>query len=245
MKNSIRKFATPAEVASSLAAEIIGRIRASANRENPFSIALSGGTTPEKLYSFLGDEYSGAVPWEFVNIFWVDERCVLPGHPDSNYGMAKRLFIDKSGIPATNVFRMRGEDDPATEAARYSGDLSARLRSRDGVPLFDLVILGIGDDGHTASIFPGQQYLMTSDQLCAVSVSPAGQSRITLTGRIINNSEAVVFLVTGDKKAGIVRAIIKNLPDADGYPAALVKPVYGSLDWYLDNEAGEGVRREE
>jgi 6-phosphogluconolactonase len=239
MKNSIRIFAGTAEVASKLAEEIVRRIKVSASRENPFSIALSGGSTPEKLYSFLGDEFSTSVPWEFVYLFWSDERCVLPGHPDSNFGMARRLFIDKSGIPETNIFRMRGEDDPATEAARYAAELAASLRSRDGVPVLDLVILGIGDDGHTASIFPGQDELMVTERICAVSVNPSGQKRITLTGRIINNAEAVAFLVTGEKKAGIVQALINNLPVAAGYPASRIKPVYGSLDWYLDNEAGE------
>jgi 6-phosphogluconolactonase len=243
MKDSIKIFANSVEVASRLAEEIVRRIKASASSENPFSIALSGGTTPEKLYSFLGDEYSGDVPWEFVNLFWSDERCVLPGHPESNYGMAKRLLIDRSGIPASNVFRMRGEDDPETEAARYAGELSARLRSRDGVPVFDLVILGIGDDGHTASIFPGQHELMPGERVCAASVNPSGQSRITLTGRVINNAEAVVFLVTGNRKARIVWSIINNLPESASYPASRIKPVFGSLDWYLDTEAGELLKK--
>jgi 6-phosphogluconolactonase len=244
MKNSIRISAGPAEVASMLAEEIVRRIKASASRENPFSIALSGGSTPEKLYSFLGEEFSGSVPWEFVYLFWSDERCVPPGHPDSNYGMAKRLFIDRSGIPASNVFRIRGENDPADEAARYAGELSAHLRSRDGVPVVDLIILGIGEDGHTASIFPGQQHLMSSEQICAVSLNPSGQNRITLTGRILNNAEAIVFLVTGEKKAEIVRSIVENLPGATGYPASRIKPVYGSLDWYLDSQAGKLLRSE-
>jgi 6-phosphogluconolactonase len=239
MKNSVRIFAGPAEVASRLAEEIIRRIKASASSENPFSIALSGGSTPEKLYSFLGDELSVSVPWEFVYLFWSDERCVHPGHPESNYGMAKRLLIDKSGIPEQNVFRMKGENEPSTEAVRYASQMSSVLRRRNGVPVFDLVILGMGDDGHTASIFPGQHELFPTDKICAVSTNPAGQKRITLTDVIINNAEAVVFLVTGKKKAWIVRAIIENLPGSISYPAARIKPVFGSLDWYLDKEAGE------
>lgn len=236
---SVRVFPSPHEVAASLAEEIVRRIKSSASKERNYSIALSGGSTPELLYSFLGDEFSGAVPWEFVQLFWGDERCVPPESIDSNYRMAKKLFIDKIDIPLINIHRIRGEEDPVKESSRYSDEIGIWLPQRNGLPMFDLQIMGIGEDGHTASIFPGYLSLFSSDKICEVTVHPVSkQARITLTGRVINNSESVVFLVEGKKKAGIVEAIIKKKPEAGKYPAAHILPVYGSLDWYLDEEAG-------
>lgn len=237
MKNSVRVFNSPAELASKLAEEIVGRITASANSERPYSIALSGGSTPELLYSFLFDEFADSVPWDFVHLFWGDERCVPPDHADSNYGLVQKHLIDKTGLPASNVHRMKGEEEPVFEAMRYSGELATMLTLRDKLPVFDLVLLGLGDDGHTASIFPNQMKLLDSERFCEVAVHPSGQKRITVTGRIINNAEAVVFLVTGFKKAEVIRKIL-NGEDAKDYPAAYIRPVYGSLDFYLDNEAG-------
>lgn len=236
---SIRVFPSQPEVAANLAEEIVRRIKSSASRERNYSIALSGGSTPELLYAFLGDEFSDAVPWEFVQFFWGDERCIPPESIDSNYGMAKKLFIDKINIPILNIHRIRGEEDPEKESRRYSNEIGIWLPERDGLPMFDLQIMGVGEDGHTASIFPGYINLFSSDKICEVTVHPGSkQNRITLTGRIINNSEAVVFLVEGKKKAEIVESIIKKRPEAEHYPAAHVMPVYGSLDWYLDEEAG-------
>ncbi|HLP72111.1 MAG TPA: 6-phosphogluconolactonase [Bacteroidales bacterium] len=243
MKTSVRVFENAADVAAKLADEIVMRIRAAADEERSFSIALSGGSTPELLYSFLGDEFRDSVPWEFVHLFWGDERCVPPGNPDSNYGMVKRSLIDKIGIDAAKIHRIFGENDPEGEAKRYSGEILSGLPSRDGMPVFDLVLLGLGSDGHTASIFPGNMDLLASDSICAATVHPeTGQKRITITSRVINNAEAVVFMVTGENKAGIVREIINNEPGSEKYPASHIKPVYGSLDWYLDGEAGQFVQ---
>jgi 6-phosphogluconolactonase len=239
MKRLINIFPSPAKLAANLAEEIVRRIKSSANKERNYSIALSGGSTPELLYSILGDEFSDSVPWEFVQFFWGDERCVPPESADSNYSMAKKLFLDKIDIPRQNIHRIRGEEDPEKESQRYSDEISFWLPGRDGLPLFDLQIMGIGEDGHTASIFPGYLSLLSSDKICEVTIHPdSKQKRITLTGRIINNSEAVVFLIEGKKKAGIVDAIIKKRPESESYPATHIIPVYGSLDWYLDEEAG-------
>lgn len=239
MKESVRLFSTPAEMASKLAEEIVRRIVASANSEKPYSIALSGGTTPELLYSFLFDEYAGSVPWEFVHLFWGDERCVPPGDSESNYGIVSKLLVEKTGLPASNVHRIKGEENPVFEAIRYSKELSAILPVRDKLPVFDLVLLGLGEDGHTASIFPDQLHLLNSERFCDVAEHPStNQKRITLTGRVINNAEATVFLVTGKKKAHVVSAVINGDETSERYPAAHIKPVYGSLDFFLDREAG-------
>jgi 6-phosphogluconolactonase len=238
MKSEIRVFKTPAELSEILAREIVRRIRAAADIEKPYSIALSGGSTPEILYTFLGDEFSDTVPWDFVQLFWGDERCVPPLSPESNYGMVKTALLDKTGPGQDNIHRINGENDPETEAKRYSELIRAKLPSRDGMPVFDLVLLGMGEDGHTASIFPGMMNLLESEKICSTANHPVtGQTRITLTGRVINNAEAVVFIVTGEKKAAVLRQVINREPGSERYPSLHINPVYGSLDWYLDREA--------
>jgi 6-phosphogluconolactonase len=238
MKSSLNVFPSAAELAATLAEDIARRISGQAGSERKFSIALSGGSSPELLYSLLGDEYSDAIPWDFVHVFWGDERCVPPQSFDSNFGMASGLFLDKVNIPEENVHRMMGEAEPEKEAIRYSEEILSVLPSRDGIPLFDLMIMGIGEDGHTASIFPGNPDLFSSESFCAVTSHPVtGQKRITLTGRVINNSDAIVFIAEGKAKAGIIASIIKETPEAINYPAAFVKPLYGSIDWFLDEQA--------
>jgi 6-phosphogluconolactonase len=238
MKASVNIFSGEEELASRLAEEIVRRIMAAATSERHFSVALSGGSGPVLLYSFLGDEFSKSVPWDFVDFFWGDERCVSPDSPDSNYGAAMKHFLGKVGIPHMNIHRIKGENEPEAEAERYSGEISSLLPVRDGLPVFDLQLLGIGKDGHTASIFSDNVSLFSSDKICDVTMQPeTGQKRITLTGRVINNSEAVVFLGHGNSKSSVIAEILNSSAGSKKYPAAHVTPVYGSLDWYIDNEA--------
>jgi 6-phosphogluconolactonase len=238
MKASINVFGGVEDLASGLAEEIVRRIQAASTSERHFSIALSGGSSPILLYSLLSDEYSKSVPWDFVNFFWGDERCVPPDSPESNYGAAMKYLLGKIGIPHSNIHRIMGENEPLEEVERYSAEIVSQLPLRDGLPVFDLQLLGIGTDGHTASIFPGSLELFWSDKPCDVVMHPeTRQKRITLTGKVINNSEAVVFLVQGKNKARLISEIINNHPGYKKYPAAHVIPVYGSLDWYIDNEA--------
>ena len=152
--------------------------------------------------------------------------------------MTKRTFLDKINIPASNIHRIRGEEDPMFEAIRYSDEILAFTDMCAGLPVFDLFILGLGDDGHTASIFPGDLGLLNSERVCEVALHPlTHQRRVTITGRVINNSLRVVFLVTGKKKAGIVENIINNKPGASGFPASYIVPLVGKLIWYVDKEA--------
>lgn len=239
MKIEIKIFPTPYALAQKFAEELVIMIKESADRKKSFTIALSGGATPELLFSFLGDQFSTSASWKFVHLFWGDERCVPPDNSESNYGMTKRKLIDNIDIPSTNVHRIRGEDDPEKEAKRYSNEISDFTSKRDRLPLFDMVILGLGEDGHTASVFPGHLDLFTSDKNCEVAYHPVtNQRRITLTGRVINNAEAVTFLVTGKRKAEIVAGIIKKSPSALNFPASFIVPVFGSLTWFIDEEAG-------
>lgn len=237
MKASVRKFRSLAVLAETLAEEIVQRITHSATSERNYSIAFSGGSTPELLYSLLGNEFSKEIPWQFVQLFWGDERCVPPKSEESNYRLVHKLILSRVDVPHKNIHRIMGEDDPHAEAVRYSVELGS-LPQRDGLPVFDLQIMGMGEDGHTASIFPDNLSLFSADELCAVTVHPvSGQKRITLTGPVLNNSESVVFIVTGKSKADIAGKIINRESDFRIYPAGNIEPVYGSLDWYLDDDA--------
>ena len=214
-------------------------ITASEQNKKIFTIALSGGSTPELLFSLLGDHFSNSATWDYVHFFWGDERCVSPDSQESNFGMTRRKLLDKIDIPSANVHMIRGEEDPEKEASRYSEVISDFTGKRDGFHLFDLIVLGLGEDGHTASIFPGHLSLFNSDKICEVAVHPATiQKRITLTGRVINNAAAVTFLVSGLKKANVVENIFNKDPLALNYHASYIVPVHGSLSWYIDQEAG-------
>jgi 6-phosphogluconolactonase len=238
LDKSVKIFSTPYLLAERFAEELVTMITGSEKLMPPLTVALSGGSTPELLYSVIGDHFSKSAKWENVQFFWGDERCVPPESRESNFGMTQKTLLEKISIPSVNIHRIRGEDDPAGEAIRYSGEIEQYTRKRDGMPVFDLIILGLGEDGHIASIFPSENILMQSDRICEVASHPVSkQKRITLTGRIINNAEKVAFLVTGRKKADIVNKILKKGPSVQNYPASWIVPVYGELMWFLDKEA--------
>jgi 6-phosphogluconolactonase len=239
LENNVKIFATPFDMAMKVAEEMVNMISVSAKKDKRFTLALSGGTTPEILFSILSEKFSKSVPWEHVHIFWGDERCVPPDNPESNFGMAQRKLLMGIEIPSRNIHRILGENDPEMEASRYSEEISLFTRERDEKPLFDLILLGLGEDGHTASIFPGHPELMESERICSVALHPVTfRKRITLTGRVINNADAVTFLVAGRKKESVVKKLFKKDPSSLNYPAALIVPVYGRLNWYIDKEAG-------
>lgn len=198
-------------------------------------IALSGGSTPKLLFAELAEKYGNQINWSEVHIYWGDERCVPPSHEESNYKMTRKLLLDHIEIPISNIHRIKGEDNPEAEAVRYE-DL---IKSSTGAsrPSFDLIILGMGEDGHTASIFPHQMPLLESDQLCSVATHPeSGQKRVTMTGNLLNMAKHVLFLVTGKSKKQKVRQIFRKEGPYLSYPASHIMPT-GKLEWYLDQEA--------
>ena len=198
MDKNVKIFPLPYDLAKEFAKEMANMIVESAEKDKMFTVALSGGSTPELLYTLLGENFADTVPWQYVQIFWGDERCVPPDNDDSNFGMTMRKLLSKVEIPTQNIHRIRGENDPAKEAIRYSEEVSLFTRKRDGMPLFDLILLGLGEDGHTASIFPGHPELINSDNIYEVALHPVTkQKRISLTGRVINNADSVTFLVAG------------------------------------------------
>ena len=200
-----------------------------------FHLAISGGNTPDRLFSALADKYAESPLWQKVHFWWVDERMVPINYAESNFGKAQRLLFSYILIPEENIHRIKGENDPETEALSYSAKINEKLKQSNGFPVFDMILLGIGDDGHTASIFPNQLELLGSDRICEVAIQPStGLKRITLTGKVINNAYKVCFLVTGAAKARRLSEIWGNQTMANLLPAAHILPASGNLEWYID-----------
>lgn len=210
---------------------------------NSVTIALSGGSTPKSIFDYWSANHVDDIDWKSIYLFWGDERCVPPTDGQSNYKMTKDHLLDNVPIPEKNIFRIKGENNPADEAKRYSNLLEMEVDMVDDVPSFDIVILGMGDDGHTASIFPHEIDLWDSEEYCVVATHPdSGQKRVSLSGDVINNAKRVAFLVTGANKAEKVEKIFSSLDDVkDIYPAAKVDPVSGELVWFLDKAAAANI----
>lgn len=216
-------------------AELIKEKALSTAKETYINIALSGGSTPQSLFELLADEYETAIAWQKVRLFWVDERCVAPTDPESNYGMTYDTFLQTTYVPGENIFRMRGEEIPEFEAERYRNLLLKELPARNGFPVFDLVLLGMGTDGHTASIFPNDLSLIDSEFSVAVNTNPYNnQKRLTLTGNTINNAKHIVCMITGEGKAELLKQLNENNPETKKYPIAYIN---GKVDFYIDKAA--------
>lgn len=204
-------------------------------------IALSGGSTPKIVFDELAANFQNDIDWKGVHLYWGDERCVEPTDDQSNYKMTLEHLISKIAIPEENIHRVKGEHKPEYEASRYAELLDENLPEVDHIPQFDLVILGMGDDGHTASIFPHEIGLWYSEKYCEVALHPdTGQQRVTITGQVINNAKTVVFLVTGASKSEKFNEIEHQTGNYRSYPASLVNPTSGRLIWFLD-EAAAGI----
>ena len=200
------------------------------------TIALAGGSTPKPLYEKLAEQ---DLPWEKIHVFWGDERYVPADHPDSNQGMARHAWLDKVPLPAANIHPMpTSAIDPADAAAQHEAELKAFFKLSDGTfPAFDIILLGIGDDGHTASLFPHTEALQVRDRLITVGTKD-GQPRITFTAPLINHAHTVLFLVAGASKRPALDHIFAPEDDDTLYPARLIQP-QGELWWLLDHAAGE------
>ena len=230
-------FADPDELARGAAAEFVARASEAVERRGLFTVALSGGSTPKILYTLLASEsFRDRVPWAETHFFWSDERHVAPDHPDSNYHMANEAMLAHVPVPETNIHRIHGENRDAAEAARdYERTLIDVTHST--LPRLDLILLGLGTDGHTASIFPGSEALHETTHLVAAPwVEKLNTYRITMTLPLLNNTAAVLFLVSGADKAEIVRAVLEG---PRKYPAQYVSPTNGQLLWLLDKEAAD------
>jgi 6-phosphogluconolactonase len=238
MKPILHVFETPEDTARAVAELIMEKAKERNKHSLPFNIALSGGSTPKLLFTILANEYVHKIPWHFVRLFWVDERCVSPTHPDSNFGMTFENLLKHVPIHDANIFRMLGEVEPENEAKRYQNLLQTQLPVSKGVPQFDLILLGMGDDGHTASIFPNNLALLDARETVEVAVHPtSGQERITLTGSVINHADEVVFLITGSTKSTVLRQIVNRQPVFETYPTSYIHSQSGPAAFYIDKAA--------
>jgi 6-phosphogluconolactonase len=205
-------------------------------------VALSGGSTPKIVFDVLAEKFSDEIDWSKIHFYWGDERCVPPTDDDSNYKMTVEHLFSKIEVPEANIHRVLGENDPSGEAMRYANLLEINLDRIEGIPQFDLVILGMGDDGHTASIFPHEIGLWNAEDHCVVATHPdSGQKRVSINGKVINTAKEVAFLVTGASKAEKVKAVVEKTAGSEVYPAALVNPTSGNLVWFLDEDAAAGL----
>ncbi|WP_373400507.1 6-phosphogluconolactonase [Algoriphagus halophilus] len=179
----------------SLAEEFAYVLKEMSDTGEKIHVALSGGSTPKVIFDYIADELGDDILWDNINFYWGDERCVPPTDSESNYKMTVDHLLSKVDMPEENIFRVLGENDPEEEAIRYSKILENELPIVNGIPQFDLVMLGMGDDGHTVSIFPYNIELWDAKETCVVAVHPdSGQKRVTITGKVVNNAKAVAFI---------------------------------------------------
>ena len=208
-----------------------------------FVVALSGGSTPHRLYSLLGSPwYRNNIDWSRVYLFWTDERCVPNDHPESNYRLAHDAFLSRVPLPAQNIHRIRGEDEPRKAAEAYEDELQ-NFFSGVGAIVFDLIILGVGEDGHTASLFPGSPALDERMRPAVpIYLEEPKINRVTLTLPVLNHAAQVLFLASGRAKAGTVHEIVED-GNPKQYPAGLVQPLQSSAMWLIDREASSALAK--
>ncbi|MEX2144650.1 MAG: 6-phosphogluconolactonase [Anaerolineales bacterium] len=232
----LRVFANVALLAGAAADFLVQKARAAVHERGQFIIALSGGTSPAALYQRLAQpHYADQIDWEHVHVFWSDERAVPPEHTDSNFRTAWEILLQNVPIPPANVHRIKGELPPAEAAALANRDLAA-VFAQAALPKFDLILLGLGDDGHTASLFPASQALNSDIPWVAANyIAKLAAWRLTFTLPLINAARQIVFLVSGESKAKTVKAVIEERSEA--LPASKVQPLLGDLHWFLDRAA--------
>lgn len=209
-------------------------------QSSKFHVALSGGSTPKILFELLADEYEEEIDWDKVHFWWGDERCVPPTDDDSNFKMTKERLFDAVSIPDENIHRVLGENDPSEEAMRYGQLIDHTIPNKDSQPVFDLIMLGMGGDGHTASIFPHEIELLEDTNTCAVATHPeSGQKRVTLNGPAIQNAKEICFLVTGEGKADKLDEIFHQKEGYLDYPASHFNGE--NVIWFLDQAAASKI----
>ena len=247
MNQVIRRFATLDALASAAAESVVRAASEAVQQRGRCTMALAGGSTPRPLYQLLADEgrLREAMPWLYLHIFWGDERHVAPTHPDSNYAMARAALLDRVPLVVENVHRIRAEWQ---DADRVAADYEATLRLAFGlqpgqVPAFDLILLGMGSEGHTASIFPGSPAILDVGLVAAPWVEKLEAHRITLTGRVLAAARSVMVLVSGPEKAPALRAVLEGPDDRDRFPAQLLRECAGEVQWLIDEAASAQLSR--
>ncbi len=232
------------DLSSKAAAEFVRQANERSATAGRFVVALSGGSTPRALYSLLADaEFQSQVPWHRVHFFWGDERCVPPEHPDSDYRMAFETLLSKAPVPEKNIHRIEGEEKPEIAAAKYEKAIRDFFQLADSeLPRFDLILLGLGDDGHTASLFPGSEALQETRRLAvATYVEKLKSHRVTLTLPVLNHAANIFFLVAGENKTGILKDVLQR-ESSKNFPAQQIDPPNGRLVWFVDQAADASLQ---
>ena len=235
---------TPQELFEAAAEVVVHTATDAVEQRGRFTIALSGGSTPKSLFNLLATNARTVLPWDRMFFFWGDERHVPPTDPDSNYRMAEEAMLSKIPVAAGNVFRIPAENpDAAAAADAYEQTLRKFFQLGPGeVPIFDLILLGVGPDGHTASLFPGSAGLQEKTRLVIANwVDKLKTSRLTLTLPVLNAARCVAFLVSGTDKAAVLKTVLEEDAPAEQYPSKLIRPNNGKLIWLLDRAAASDL----
>lgn len=244
MKHNIQIFVNPDDLAQAVAARFVQLAEAAISARGTFTVALSGGSTPKRLYQLLATpEWRNQVSWNNVHLFWGDERSVPPDHPDSNYRMVRETLIDHVPIPTTNIHRIQAEISAAQAASGYEQELRLFFELIDSeLPQFDVVFLGMGANGHTASLFPGTGAIFEQKHLVVASwIEELKTDRITLTPPVINHAREIIFFVTGTEKAATLKAVLEGEYQPDRLPAQIIRPTQGKLVWMVDQAAASSL----
>ncbi|ANS87380.1 6-phosphogluconolactonase [Vibrio scophthalmi] len=205
-------------------------------------ISLSGGSTPKMLFKLLASEpFASAIQWQHLHFWWGDERCVAPDDAESNYGEANTLLFSQVAIPAENIHRIRGEDEPQAEAVRFAKEMADVIPCENGTPVFDWILLGVGADGHTASLFPGVTNYADENLSVLASHPESGQIRVSKTAKVLQAAKRISYLVLGAGKVAIVNEISTTPASELPYPAAKIQSTTGETEWYLDSDAAAQI----
>ncbi len=240
MKPILKIVKTPKDIAREAAHQFLTLAQDSIKKSNSFTVVLSGGSTPQKTYTLLASkDFAGQIDWEQVHIFWSDERYVPHDHPDSNYRMAKNILLDKIPLPAQNIHPFQTGQELSLSASLYERELIDFFKLKPGeFPSFDLIILGMGSDGHTASLFPHTGALLETRHLAAAQyVEKIAAYRLTLTFSAINHAKNILFIVSGESKSWTLKNVLKGPLQVQDFPSQSIKPIHGTLTWLLDKTA--------
>ena len=243
-QSDVRVYPDLLSLSRAAALEFVARAREAVQTRGLFTVVLSGGSTPRTLYSLLADDpqLRGEVAWDKVHFFFSDERHVPPDHPDNNYRMAYRALLSKIPAPPWNAHRMATELVDAAQVAEYCEQILREFfrLGPEEFPRFDLVLLGLGSEGHTASLFPGSEALRETKRLAVAAWVEALETwRITLTLPVLNNASEVAFLVSGAEKAEAFRNVLEGSHDPSRWPAQAVQPTHGSRVFFADQDAAK------
>ena len=241
----IRILTTPQELFEVAAEEVVRAATEAVAQRGRFTIALSGGSTPKNLFNLLATNARTVFPWDRTYFFWSDERHVPPTDPESNYRMAEEIMLSKIPVNAGNVFRIAAENpDAAAVAEAYEQTLRKFFQLQPGqVPVFDLILLGMGPDGHTASLFPNTAGLQEKTRLVIANwVDKLKTNRLTMTLPVLNSARTVAFLASGTDKAQVLRTVLEEDAPPEQYPAKLVRPSDGRLMWFVDRAAASQLK---